>query len=130
MNPPDNGPAPLNTATAVLIRTARPAGAETVCNLSRLTINRGVCALVHGQAVAVFLLTDGTVRAVGNLDPCSGASIMSRGLIGDVLGEPTVASPMYKQRFSLLDGRCFDMDDVRLRIHPAGITGDTVWVTL
>lgn len=129
MNPP-NAPATVTVATSMPVDTARPVEAVTVCELARLTPYRGVCALVNGQAVAVFLLADRTVRALGNLDPCSGASILSRGLIGDVDGEPTVASPMYKQRFSLLDGRCLDLEGAGVLVHRAGVTGDTVWVAL
>jgi nitrite reductase (NADH) small subunit len=135
MNPP-NGPATLPSTAASGATTAGPSGmgrpvdAETVCQWNRLTVNRGVCALVQGQAVAVFLLADGSVRALGNLDPCSGAAVLSRGLIGDVEGEPTVASPMYKQRFSLLDGRCLDADGISVPVHRAGLSGDAVWVAL
>lgn len=129
MNPPDS-PITLSVATSVLTGTSQPAGAVAVCDLSRLTVNRGVCALVNGEAVAIFKLADGTIRALGNLDPCSGASILSRGLIGDVEGEATVASPMYKQRFSVIDGRCLDQSGVSVPIHRAGVTDTTVWVAL
>src|SRR5688572_1393116 len=84
------------------------AGWVTVCPFGRLIPERGVAALVDGHAVAVFLLADGSMHAIDNIDPISGASILSRGLIGDVGGTPTVASPMYKQRFELVSGRCLD----------------------
>jgi NAD(P)H-dependent nitrite reductase small subunit len=83
-----------------------------VCRLDQLQPGRGVAVLVHGEAVAVFLLDDGTVRAIGNLDPCSGASVLSRGLVGHTVidGAPVryVASPLRKQRFDLDSGRCLD----------------------
>jgi nitrite reductase (NADH) small subunit len=69
-----------------------------------------VAARVAGEQVAVFLLEDGTVLAVDDVDPFSGASVLSRGLVGDVDGRPTVASPVYKQRFDLRTGRCLDDD--------------------
>ena len=90
-------------------------GWETVCRLDALIPDRGVAALVDGVQVAVFLLMGGEVLAIDNLDPFSGASVLSRGLIGDVAGEPTVASPVYKQRFFLRTGRCLEDDSVVVR---------------
>ncbi|GMA34287.1 nitrite reductase small subunit NirD [Demequina litorisediminis] len=77
-----------------------------VCAYDRLTPDLGVAALIHGIQVAIFRLADGTVHAVQNLDPFSGASVMSRGITGSRGGEPTIASPIYKQVFSLLTGEC------------------------
>lgn len=85
-----------------------------VCPLADLTPGRGVAALVDGAAVAIFRLGDDTVRAIGNVDPCSGASVLSRGLVGEtsIGGHPVryVASPLRKQRFDLDTGRCLDAD--------------------
>lgn len=85
-----------------------------VCPVDALLPGRGVAALVDGAAVAVFRLDDGTLRAIGNLDPCSGASVLSRGLVGqtEIDGMPVryVASPLRKQRFDLETGRCLDAD--------------------
>ncbi len=89
--------------------TAAPtATGVRVCALADLLPERGAAALVDGVQVAVFRLLDDTVRAVGQRDPFSGANVMSRGIVGTRLGEPTVASPMYKQVFSLDTGRCLD----------------------
>ena len=88
---------------------------QAVCRLDALIPGRGVAALVEGTAVAVFRLDDAdSVRAIDNLDPCSGASVLSRGLTGQTdLGEGPVryvASPIRKQRFDLDTGRCLDVD--------------------
>lgn len=77
-----------------------------VCPLDQLPVERGVAALVNGHQVALFRLHEGTVAAVGNRDPFSGANVMSRGLVGSRGDVPVVFSPMYKQPFSLLDGAC------------------------
>ena len=42
------------------------------------------------------------------MDPFSGAAVLSRGLVGDRRGEPTVAPPLLKQVFSLRTGVCLD----------------------
>jgi nitrite reductase (NADH) small subunit len=106
-------------AVDVAIRGADGArGWEVVCRLEELIPERGVAALVDGAQVAVFLLRDGDVVAIDNRDPFSEADVLSRGLVGDVEGEPTVASPVYKQRFSLRTGRCIEDPTVTVRTWP------------
>ena len=99
-----------------------------VCTIDRLVPDRGVAALVDGRQVAVFLLGTGELLAVDNHDPFSGANVLSRGLVGDFDGVPTVASPVYKQRFDLRTGRCLDDDTVRIGAWPARKGGGVVEV--
>lgn len=99
-----------------------------VCALSRLLRGRGVAALVGGEQVAVFRLDDGSVHAVSNIDPFSHAAVIARGIVGDHRGEPKVTSPMYKQSFSLRDGRCFDDEAVTLAVFDVSVIDDVVWV--
>jgi nitrite reductase (NADH) small subunit len=101
-----------------------------VCPATRLTANRGVAALVEGQAVAIFALADGQFAAIDNIDPCSGASVLSRGIVGDVDGAPAVASPMYKQRFDLRTGRCLDVEDVIVAVHHVRVIDGILEVAL
>ncbi|MFG2308704.1 nitrite reductase small subunit NirD [Streptomyces sp. NPDC048566] len=80
-----------------------------VCRTSDLIPGRGVAVLgPGGEQIAVFRDRPGTLYAVGNRDPFSGAHVMSRGILGSRGDVPTVASPMYKQVFDLRDGRCLD----------------------
>ncbi|MGY5764738.1 nitrite reductase small subunit NirD [Brachybacterium sp. DNPG3] len=79
-----------------------------VCPVAALEIERGRAALVDDVQVALFLLHDGSVRAVANHDPYSGANVISRGIVGSRAGAPTVASPLYKQVFDLTTGECLD----------------------
>ncbi|SDS89916.1 nitrite reductase small subunit NirD [Paraoerskovia marina] len=79
-----------------------------VCPLADLAVERGAAALLGDVQVALFRLADGTVHAVQQLDPFSGANVMSRGIVGTRGGEPTVAGPMYKQVYSLRSGLCLD----------------------
>lgn len=88
-----------------------------VCVSRRLTPDRGVAALVDGIAVAVFRLGTGELHAIDNVDPISGANVLSRGIVGDAGGRPTVASPLYKQRFDLRTGQCLDVDDLAIAVH-------------
>ncbi|MEM1113093.1 MAG: nitrite reductase small subunit NirD [Pseudomonadota bacterium] len=101
-----------------------------VCASSRLIEGAGVAALVEGTQVALFHLADieDGVFAVGNYDPIGGANVISRGIVGDVQGEPVVASPLYKQHFSLLDGRCLEDGEQSLPTYPVRVCGDQVWL--
>ena len=108
----------------------RAQGFVAVCELSRLQANRGVAVLLCGVPVAVFLLEDGSLHAVDNIDPLSGASVMSRGLTGENDGEPTVASPLYKQRYSLGTGRSVEEPSVSLGVHHVQVTDGMVEIAL
>jgi len=79
-----------------------------VCRLDQLEVERGVTALVHGQAVAIFRTYDDQVFALGNYDPFARASVLARGIVGTRGDVPFVASPMHKQAFDLRTGACLD----------------------
>ena len=103
---------------------------SVVCRADRLMVNRGVAALIDGRAIALFALADGSLAAIDNIDPCSGASVLSRGIVGDVDGVATVASPMYKQRFDLRSGRCLDVDGVAVAVHRVRVVDGTIEVSV
>lgn len=76
------------TMTATTVTSATTARTATgrwthVCDLDRLEADRGVTALVDGRHVAVFRLS-GTdeLLAIDNVDPFTGASVLSRGIVG------------------------------------------------
>ncbi|MEV5200075.1 nitrite reductase (NAD(P)H) small subunit [Streptomyces sp. NPDC053720] len=81
-----------------------------VCRYRDLDPGRGVAVLVgpRGDQVALFRERGGTVHALANRDPFSGAHVISRGLLGSRLGVPVVISPMLKHAFELRTGRCLD----------------------
>ncbi|NHC15660.1 nitrite reductase small subunit NirD [Motilibacter deserti] len=104
---------------------------HVVCPVAQLLRERGVAALVPGAGqVAVFRLADGSVRVVGNRDPFSGANVMSRGIVGTRAGSPTVASPMYKQVFDLVTGRCLDDEAVALPTYASRVHAGMVFVAV
>jgi nitrite reductase (NADH) small subunit len=85
--------------------------------LTRLAPEQGAAVLLPGGgSAAVFLLHDGSVHAVGNLDPYYGAPVICHGIVGDRSGAPTVASPLGKQVFCLRTGRCLDDATVTLPV--------------
>ena len=89
-----------------------------VCAYRRLQPERGVAALVGGIPIAIFRLYDGTLYAIGNVDPFTGASVLSRGIVGTRGDAPTVASPLHKQVYDLRTGVCLDAPDVRVPTYP------------
>lgn len=97
----------------------------SACSYDHLIPGRGVGVLLDdGSQAALFRLDDGTVHAVGNVDPFSGAAVLSRGIVGDRNGCPTVQSPILKQAFSLEDGTCLDDPSVSVPVYPVRITAD------
>lgn len=103
-----------------------------VCRLAELEVERGVAALVHGQAVAIFRTHDDTVYALGNHDPFSRASVLARGIVGTrtVEGDdvPFVASPMHKNAFDLRTGRCLDDASVSVPSYEVRVTDGVILV--
>ena len=102
-----------------------------VCGISDLEVERGRAALFGTTQIALFLLADGTVHAVDNLDPFSGANVMSRGIVGSRGDAPTVASPMHKQVFDLRTGECLETqgkEPVALRVWPVTMIDDGVHI--
>lgn len=101
-----------------------------VCALEDITPNTGVGALVNGQQMALFRVgQEQRVYALSNRDPFSGANVMSRGILGDVQGERVIASPIYKQHFSLVTGRCLEDKDQKLLVFPTKIDQGRVYVS-
>lgn len=101
-----------------------------ICALDDITPNTGVGACVDGQLIALFRLgNEGRVYALSNTDPFSQANVMSRGIVGDIQGECVVASPIYKQHFSLETGRCLEDHEKKLLVYPVKTEGGRVLVS-
>ncbi|WP_327091883.1 nitrite reductase small subunit NirD [Nonomuraea sp. NBC_01738] len=101
-----------------------------VCGYTDLLPERGSCALVGEQQIAIFRDFDGSLYAVANQDPYSGAYVMARGIVGSRAGEPTVASPMHKQVFSLATGVCLDDGGTTLPTYPIRVNEGHVEVAV
>jgi NAD(P)H-dependent nitrite reductase small subunit len=102
-----------------------------ICPLDDLQPDSGVCALVEDKQVAIFYMPkDNAVFAVNNYDPFGKVHVLSRGLLGDIKGEPMIASPLYKQHFSLLTGQCFEDESVCIPVYAVRIEDKRVLVSL
>ena len=101
-----------------------------VCSLDRIVPNTGVCALMDGEQVAVFHVAgaEPSVFAIGNIDPNSGAAVLSRGLVGNLGDRIVVASPIYKHHFDLATGECLEAPEHSVASYRARIEGGKVWI--
>jgi nitrite reductase (NADH) small subunit len=96
-----------------------------VCALDEIEPDTGECALIGGAQIALVRVGD-AVYAIDNFDPFSKAYVLSRGIVGCKNGVPKLASPMYKQSFSLVSGECLDDASVRVTVYPARVSGGRV----
>jgi nitrite reductase (NADH) small subunit len=101
-----------------------------VCPFDRLPRERAVCVLIRGVQVALVRTADDHVYAVDNLDPISGALVMSRGIVGSRGEVEVLISPMHKQAYDLATGRCLDADGVWLGTYDVRVVDGDVEVAL
>ena len=100
-----------------------------VCPVGAVPEWGGVAALLDGAVqVAIFRLPAGDFYGLSNMDPMSGAAVLSRGIVGDGDGVPVVASPIYKQRFDLRSGACLDEEGVSVPTYPILVANGVVHV--
>lgn len=100
---------------------------KDICSADDLQPDSGVCALVESKQVAIFFLVkEQAVYAIHNYDPIGKANVLSRGMIGDIKGEPVVASPLYKQHFSLKTGICLEDETIAVPAYPIRIANGRV----
>ena len=101
-----------------------------VCAASDILPNTGVCALVEGRHIAVFRVGGDQLYAIDNVDPKSGASVLSRGLVGNLGDHIVVASPLYKNHFDLRTGACIEAPEHSVRAHTVRVDEGRVVVAL
>jgi nitrite reductase (NADH) small subunit len=101
-------------------------GWTLVCELDDIVQNTGVCALVDEEQVAIFRVGERELYALDNFDPNAGASVLSRGLIGNLNDRLVVASPIYKQHFDLRTGECLEAPEHSVRAWPVKLDGEQV----
>jgi nitrite reductase (NADH) large subunit len=103
---------------------------RTICTVDEIVPDTGVAALVAGRQIAIFRIGETEeVYAVGNHDPFSGANVLARGITGDLGGVTVVASPVYKQHFSLTTGICLEDAEVSIPVYPSRVFNGAVQVS-
>lgn len=110
-----------------------------ICEESDLVLNSGVCALIpnknsNQQQLAIFSIKFNAKQvqtyAVSNWDPIGKANVISRGIIGSINDEIVVASPLYKQHFSLSTGQCIEDETQQLKVYESCIKDGALLVKL
>ena len=109
--------------------TATPTWTD-ICAVDDILPSTGVCALVDNRHVAVFRLGADQFFAIDNVDPKSGASVLSRGLMGNLGDRIVVASPLYKNHFDLRTGECLETPEQSVRAHGVRVDAGRVSVAL
>ena len=101
-----------------------------VCAIDDLVPGLGTTALVGGQQIAVFRILNNDIYALNNLDPISQAYVLSRGVLGDENGELFVASPLYKNRFSLKTGECLDVQGQGVQTYQTQVSNGMLQIAI
>lgn len=102
-----------------------------VCAPEDILPDTGVCALVEGVHVAIFhVAAKQAFLAIDNVDPKSRASVLSRGLVGNLGDRIVVASPLYKNHFDLYSGECLEAPEHSVRAHAVRVHEGRVQVAL
>ena len=100
-----------------------------ICPIDAIVPNAGRCALVNGEQVAIFRVRKNgqdELYAIDNHDPFSQANVLARGIVGSVAEQLVVASPIYKQHFSLQTGQCIEDEDTQLKTWQVRIENNVV----
>ncbi|TAK96902.1 MAG: nitrite reductase small subunit NirD [Aquabacterium sp.] len=101
-----------------------------VCAATDILPNTGVCALVDQRHVALFRVGQDQFFAIDNVDPKSQASVLSRGLVGNLGEHIVVASPLYKNHFDLRTGACLESPEHSVRAHEVRVEDGRVLVAI
>lgn len=117
---------------------------QPICQRSDLISDSGVCALwehtptykkrktctLSRKSIALFFLPSQAQQlyAIDNWDPIAQAGVVARGILAELGGEFTIASPLYKHHFRLTDGLCMENSNIQLSTYPLTFIGDTVFI--
>jgi NAD(P)H-dependent nitrite reductase small subunit len=104
---------------------------QSVCTLDDLQPDSGVCVLIENLQVAIFYMPkEDSVYALDNYDPFGCANVLSRGIIGDLNGQPVVSSPLHKQHFNLNTGSCLEDETVTIPVYAIRINQGSVQISI
>ncbi len=100
------------------------------CAIDDILPDTGVCALLGNRHVAIFRVGREQFFALDNIDPKARASVLSRGLVGNLGDRLVVASPLNKQHFDLRTGECLETPQHSVAVHAVRIDAGQVLVAL
>lgn len=98
-----------------------------VAQTEDIPADAGACVRVGEMQIAVFNFSSrGEWYACQNSCPHKRDMVLSRGLLGDLKGEPKVACPQHKKTFSLQTGKNLGGEQYCIRTFPVRIEGREV----
>ncbi|WPC76505.1 nitrite reductase small subunit NirD [Vibrio porteresiae] len=104
---------------------------QTICKISDIAPNSGVCAKVGDKQVAIFFSQrTNHFYAIGNYDPIGKANVLSRGIIGSIDNELYVASPLYKQHWNLATGACLEKPELSIATYEVQQANDEIQIRI
>jgi len=102
-----------------------------VGQVKQFPVDSGLAVKVGTESIAVYRYGVDGWFATQNRCPHEGVGVLSRGIVGDVGGEPKVACPLHKNSFSLVDGRHLGGNLAWcLRTYPVNVEDGQVWIGL
>jgi len=103
-----------------------------VCSVDDIVPNTGICALVKDRHVAIFNVANAEegLFAIDNIDPNVQASVLSRGLVGNLGDRIVVASPIYKHHFDLRSGECLEAPENSVSAYAVRVENGAVLVAV
>lgn len=107
-----------------------------VCHEDDLIDQSGVCVLLptpqasaeYCQVALFYFAQLKVVYAIDNYDPFGQANVLYRGIVGSIGDELMVASPLYKQHFSLTTGLCFEDKTHIIPVYETKIVDGVVYL--
>lgn len=100
------------------------------CKVGDILPGTGVCALLEGRHIGVFRIGKDRFYAIDNIDPRTGVSVLSRGLVGNLGEHIVVASPIYKNHFDLQTGECLENPEQSVACYPVRVSGEDILIAL
>ena len=99
-----------------------------VGNREDLIAESGIAVWTPDGPVAIFYLPDEkpALYAISHYCPLGRANVLARGIVGDLKGELVVASPLYKQHYSLTTGQCQEDDAIKVPVYDVRLNGETL----
>ncbi len=98
----------------------------SLTNYAMLPINIGQLFTIEEKEIAIFRLTDGTVRAIENKSPHPKGGTLVDGLVSGKY----VYCPCYDWKINLIDGKVQNPDTGQAKTYPIDIDGDIVNIIL
>jgi nitrite reductase (NADH) small subunit len=95
-----------------------------VARYSDLPLKAGYAVKADDTELALFKLSDGSVRAIENRSPNPRGGILSDGLVS---GE-YIFDAIYDWKISLVDGKVQAPDEGQVRVYPVEIEEDIVYI--